>query len=47
MSFLSALTLLSIALKLTNYITWSWWLVLMPLYLAPLKGISIVDNFPF
>lgn len=31
-SFLSLLTLLFIALKLTKVITWSWWLVLLPLY---------------
>ena len=31
--FLFALSLLFIALKLTGYIAWSWWLVLMPLYL--------------
>jgi ABC-type antimicrobial peptide transport system permease subunit len=30
MGFLSALTLVFIALKLTDYIDWSWWLVLMP-----------------
>jgi uncharacterized BrkB/YihY/UPF0761 family membrane protein len=32
MGFLPALTLLFIALKLTNVIAWSWWLVLLPLY---------------
>ncbi len=26
------LGILFIALKLTNYIDWSWWLVLLPLY---------------
>lgn len=31
-SFLPALALLFIALKLTNVIAWSWWLVLLPLY---------------
>ena len=30
--FLPLLGLLFIALKLTNVITWSWWLVLLPLY---------------
>jgi hypothetical protein len=30
MSFLSLLTLLFIGLKLTDYIDWSWWLVLLP-----------------
>ncbi len=30
--FLTLLGLLFIALKLTGVITWSWWLVLLPLY---------------
>ena len=30
--FFGLLTVLFIGLKLTNVITWSWWLVLMPLY---------------
>jgi hypothetical protein len=30
--FPSLLAVLFIGLKLTNYITWSWWLVLLPLY---------------
>lgn len=29
--FLPLLTLIFITLKLTGYITWSWWLVLLPL----------------
>ena len=39
--FLPLLGLLFIALKLTNVIAWSWWLVLLPLYggLAFLLGI--------
>ena len=32
MNFLPLLSLLFIALKLTNYIDWSWWLVLAPMY---------------
>jgi hypothetical protein len=31
-SFLGALTVLFVALKLTAVIDWSWWLVLLPLY---------------
>lgn len=31
-SFLGLLTIVFVALKLTNYIDWSWWLVLLPLY---------------
>ena len=30
--FLSVLGIVFIVLKLTGYITWSWWLVLLPLY---------------
>lgn len=30
--FFGLLGLLFIALKLTNIIAWSWWLVLLPLY---------------
>ncbi len=32
MNFLEGLALLFIALKLTNFVDWSWWVVLMPLY---------------
>lgn len=32
MNFLSVLAVLFIGLKLTNVITWSWALVLLPLY---------------
>jgi hypothetical protein len=31
-SFLSLLAVAFIALKLAGYITWSWWLVLSPLW---------------
>jgi hypothetical protein len=31
-TFLSALALLFVGLRLTNYIDWSWWLVLMPVW---------------
>ena len=30
--FFGLLTILFIALKLTGYINWSWWFVLLPLY---------------
>lgn len=30
--FFGLLTILFIALKLTGYISWSWWLVLLPAY---------------
>lgn len=32
MPFLAALALLFIGLKLAHVITWSWWIVLMPIY---------------
>lgn len=32
-TFLGALTLLFIGLKLTGYIMWSWWWVLSPLWI--------------
>lgn len=31
-TFFTLLGLLFIALKLTNFIDWSWWVVLLPLY---------------
>jgi phosphotransferase system glucose/maltose/N-acetylglucosamine-specific IIC component len=31
-SFLTLLGLIFITLKLTNYIDWSWWWVLLPIY---------------
>jgi hypothetical protein len=39
--FAGPLTLLFIALKLTNYIDWSWWYVLMPLWIIPVGVIAI------
>lgn len=32
--FLSSLTLLFVAAKLFNFITWSWWIVLLPTILS-------------
>lgn len=42
--FLGALTILFIALKLTNYISWSWWWVLAPLWVpsAVVLGILVI-----
>jgi predicted tellurium resistance membrane protein TerC len=34
MNFIGMLTLLFIGLKLTAVIDWSWWFVLMPLYVS-------------
>jgi hypothetical protein len=36
--FLGLLTIVFITLKLTNIITWSWWLVLLP----SIIGVSLV-----
>lgn len=33
--FLGLLTIVFIVLKLTNFIDWSWWWVLLPLYAVP------------
>ena len=40
-SFLGLLGILFIGLKLTGYIAWSWWLVLLPLYLLPVIAVSL------
>lgn len=42
--FLGLLTILFIGLKLTGFIDWSWWLVLLPLYgpLAVIAGLFII-----
>lgn len=40
-TFLCLLGLLFIGLKLTGYIAWSWWLVLLPLY----GGLALVAVF--
>lgn len=33
MGFFSVLTLIFIVLKLTNFISWSWWWVLSPIWI--------------
>lgn len=38
LSFPSALALVLIVLKLTHYIDWSWWWILLPLY-APFVAV--------
>ena len=50
MKFLSALCLLFVGLKLTNYISWSWWFVMAPIYpiilywvLLAVAGLAMVD----
>ncbi len=39
--FMGCLGLLFIGLKLTGYIDWSWWLVLLPIY-GPLIVILVI-----
>jgi hypothetical protein len=41
-AFLALLGLLFIGLKLTGFIAWSWWLILLPLYAPPIVGLTIV-----
>ncbi|AWD93332.1 hypothetical protein AB9_095 [Acinetobacter phage vB_AbaM_B9] len=38
--FLPLLTIVFIALKLTGYIAWSWWLVLLPMIIQ--VGIGVI-----
>lgn len=40
--FCTLLTILFIGLKLGGIISWSWWLVLMPLYLPIILGIILL-----
>ena len=44
MSFVDWLQLLFIALKLTGYIDWSWWLVMSP-FIASLVVVIVVAIF--
>ncbi len=41
-TFLELLTLIFITLKLVGKISWSWWWVLSPLWIAGLVGIVIM-----
>lgn len=42
MKFLSGLALLFIALKLCSVIAWSWWFVLLPLYIPIMVVVGII-----
>lgn len=42
MAFTSVLALIFIALKLTGYISWSWWWVLAPMYVPILITIIAI-----
>ena len=39
--FVGLLTVLFIGLKLTNYIDWSWWWVLAPMWITPAIILSV------
>jgi len=39
--FVGLLTIVFIVLKLTNFIAWSWWWVLSPLWVIPLMMIVV------
>jgi len=39
--FWAGLSLMLIGLKLGEVIDWSWWLVLLPVYIAPLGALII------
>ena len=41
-NFLGLLTILFIGLKLAHIITWSWWLVLSPLFILPLIYVLVL-----
>lgn len=43
--FLGLLTLLFIGLKLTNYIAWSWWWVLSPVWIPLVLVLVIVIGY--
>lgn len=43
--FFGLLGIVFIVLKLTHYIDWSWWLVLLPLYGGALLWIIIIALF--
>lgn len=40
--FVGLLTILFIGLKLTNYIGWSWWWVLSPIWIVILISVALV-----
>lgn len=40
--FIGLLTIVFITLKLTNFIEWSWWLVLLPMYAPVLIFLAIM-----
>jgi len=47
LTFLGLLTVLFIGLKLTGYISWSWWWVLAPLWLPLTISLSVIFLLAF
>lgn len=48
--FISSLGFVFTTLKITHLINWSWWLVLLPIYIIPLLftlliALSLIINF--
>ena len=43
--FVGLLTILFIGLKLTNYIAWSWWWVLSPVWIPPALVLVILVGY--
>jgi len=43
--FAGLLTVLFIGLKLTGYITWSWWWILSPLWISAVITITLIVIF--
>ena len=41
--WIPALTLIFVVLKLTGNITWSWWLVFSPVWIALVGGLALVS----
>jgi hypothetical protein len=40
--FPGLLTVLFVGLKLTGYISWSWWWIFSPLWISALIGLTVV-----
>jgi len=45
--FVGLLTVLFVGLKLTNFIAWSWWWVLSPIWLSIVIGLIFLALFVF
>ena len=43
--FTGLLTIVFVVLKLTGYITWSWWWVVSPLWVSVLVGVLVLVAF--